>query len=257
MAVVRVQAVAWEGEGAARLSMSNAAIAVVIPCHDHAAELEKALGSLERQSLPPAEIVVIDDASRDDVGSVVEKFTGRLPIRSERFAENRGAPAARNRGAELTVSPLLVFLDADVVLGADSLKRFAEALAAAPDAAFAYSNFIWGWKAFKAGPWDVESLKKLNFIHTTSLIRREAFPGFDSSLKKFQDWDMWLTMAERGAKGVWIDDYLFVVKPRASGMSSWLPSIMHRLPWPILGWMPKEIIKYREAENVIRRKHGI
>lgn len=237
--------------------MSNEAIAVVIPCRDHAAELEKALESLERQSLRPAEVVVVDDASRDDVNSVVEKFSGRLPIRSERFAENRGAPAARNRGAEMTVSPYLLFLDADVVLGVDSLKRFVDALAAAPDAAFAYSNFIWGWKAFKARQWDVESLKKLNYIHTTSLIKRGAFPGFDPSLKKFQDWDIWLTMAERGAKGVWIDDYLFVVKPRASGMSSWLPSFMHKLPWPIWGWMPKEIKKYRDAENVIRQKHGL
>ncbi len=237
--------------------MSNEAIAVVIPCRDHAAELEKALESLERQSLRPVEVVVIDDASRDDVNSVVEKFSGRLPIRSERFAENRGAPAARNRGAEMTVSPYLLFLDADVVLGVDSLKRFVDALAAAPDAAFAYSNFIWGWKAFKARQWDVESLKKLNYIHTTSLIKRGAFPGFDPSLKKFQDWDIWLTMAERGAKGVWIDDYLFVVKPRASGMSSWLPSFMHKLPWPIWGWMPKEIKKYRDAENVIRQKHGL
>lgn len=237
--------------------MSNEAVAVVIPCRDHAAELEKALESLERQSLRPVEVVVIDDASRDDVNSVVEKFSGRLPIRSERFAENRGAPAARNRGAEMTVSPYLLFLDADVVLGVDSLKRFVDALAAAPDAAFAYSNFIWGWKAFKARQWDVESLKKLNYIHTTSLIKRGAFPGFDPSLKKFQDWDIWLTMAERGAKGAWIDDYLFVVKPRASGMSSWLPSFMHKLPWPILGWMPKEIKKYRDAENVIRQKHGL
>lgn len=237
--------------------MSNEAVAVVIPCRDHAAELEKALESLERQSLRPVEVVVIDDVSRDDVNSVVEKFSGRLPIRSERFAENRGAPAARNRGAEMTVSPYLLFLDADVVLGVDSLKRFVDALAAAPDAAFAYSNFIWGWKAFKARQWDVESLKKLNYIHTTSLIKRGAFPGFDPSLKKFQDWDIWLTMAERGAKGAWIDDYLFVVKPRASGMSSWLPSFMHKLPWPILGWMPKEIKKYRDAENVIRQKHGL
>lgn len=237
--------------------MSNEAVAVVIPCRDHAAELEKALESLERQSLRPVEVVVIDDASRDDVNSVVEKFSGRLPIRSERFAENRGAPAARNRGAEMTVSPYLLFLDADVVLGVDSLKRFVEALAAAPDAAFAYSNFIWGWKTFKARQWDAESLKKLNYIHTTSLIKRGAFPGFDPSLKKFQDWDIWLTMAERGAKGVWIDDYLFVVKPRASGMSSWLPSFMHKLPWPIWGWMPKEIKKYRDAENVIRQKHGL
>lgn len=237
--------------------MSNEDIAVVIPCHDHAAELKQALESLENQSLKPAEIAVVDDASHDDVLAVVEGFSGRLPIGYHRFDVNRGAPAARNKGAEMTSAPFLLFLDADVELEPGALEKFAAALKASPEAAFAYANFRWGWKKFTGQPWDVAVLKRLNFIHTTSLVRREAFPGFDATLKKFQDWDLWLTMAERGSKGVWIDECLFTVKPRASGISSWLPSFMHKLPWPILGWMPNEIKKYREAESIIRKKHGI
>jgi len=237
--------------------MSEADIAVVIPCHNHAAELEEALKSLERQTLHPIEVAVVDDASQDDVQAVVEKFKSRLPITYERFEENRGAPAARNRGANMTDAPYLLFMDADVVLEPQALAKFSQALQTAPAVGFAYSNFFWGWKKFTGRPWDVEALKKLNFIHTTSLVKRSVFPGFDEALKKFQDWDLWLTIAEHGFKGVWIDACLFKVKPRAVGMSSWLPSGMHKLPWPILGWMPKEIRKYREAEKIIRKKHGI
>jgi glycosyltransferase involved in cell wall biosynthesis len=237
--------------------MKDKSIAVIIPCHNHAAELQKALESLAKQSRMPSEVIVIDDASRDAVEPIVDGFRGILPVRYRRLDENRGAPAARNIGASLTDGEFLLFMDADVELEPDALRKFSDALGAEGDADFAYSNFWWGWKKFSARPWDPDALKRLNFIHTTSLIRRTAFGGFDESLKKFQDWDVWLSLAERGSRGVWLDEFLFSVKPRASGMSAWLPSFIHRIPWPILGWMPKEIAKYREAEKVIRHKHGL
>ena len=58
---------------------------------------------------------------------------------------------------------------------------------------------------------------------------------------------------------MWIDEYLYRIDPRphAGGMSNWLPSIVHQVPWPLFGWMPNEIRKYREAERVIRLKHHL
>jgi hypothetical protein len=230
-------------------------IAVVIPCFNHASELEQALASLVRQTRQPDEVVVVDDASIDDVGSIVSGFKDRLNVKMERLTQNLGAPAARNRGAELTTSPYLLFMDADVVLEPEALEAMAGSVEDNPEADIIYSDFKWGWKKFTAQAWNISDLRRLNFIHTTSLIKRAAFPGFDETLKKFQDWDLWLTMAERESYGVRIERCLFSVKPRATGMSSWLPSFVHRLPWPIFGWLPKEIKKYRAAEKIIRDKH--
>ena len=95
------------------------------------------------------------------------------------------------------------------------------------------------------------------YIMTTSLIRAKDFPGFDESLKKFQDWDLWLTMLEQNKTGVWVPEILFSVAPRKSGMSSWLPSFVHKIPWPIFGWMPREVRRYREAEQIIREKYSL
>ncbi len=232
-------------------------IAVVIPCYTHAKILRRTLEALTQQTLKPREVVIVDDASTDDPSQIVLEFKEKLPIRFVRFNVNRGAPAARNEGFRLTTASLVLFLDADAELVPMALETFARALADHPEADFVYSNFYWGRKAFRARTFDVDALHAANFIHTSSLIRRDAFPGFDESLKKFQDWDLWLTMAERGSKGVWIDEFLYCIEPRRDGISRWLPSFAYKLPWPIFGWTPKEIKRYREAEAIIRAKHGI
>jgi len=232
-------------------------IAVVIPCHEHATELVKTLAALSAQSLMPREVVVVDDGSTDRPEDVVAMFRDRLPITTIRFDVNRGAPAARNAGADATEAPFLLFLDADAELVPDALQTFHDALDQHPEASFAYADFLWGAKRFRGRPFDRKALERRNYIHTTSLLRREAFPGFDETLRKFQDWDLWLTMAERGTVGVWIDRDLFRIEPRTQGMSRWMPRIAHVIPWQKLGFVPKEISNYREAEDIVRKKHGI
>ena len=232
-------------------------IAVVIPCYNHADVLRRTLENLRAQTIKPTEVIVVDDGSTDTPGSVVTGFTDRLPIRDVRLDVNRGAPYARNVGAQMTTAPLILFLDADIGLKPTALETFSDTLREHPESAYAYSNFFWGTKRFRGRPFDVEALKQRNFIHTTSLMRREAFPGFDETLKKFQDWDLWLTMAERGATGVWIDRELFRVEPRRQGISRWMPRIAYWIPWQKLGFVPKDIANYREAEEIVRKKHGI
>jgi glycosyltransferase involved in cell wall biosynthesis len=232
-------------------------ISVVIPCFNHADVLRRTLESLSNQTLKASEIVVVDDGSTDHPESVASDFKERLPLRIIRLERNQGAPHARNVGAGMTTAPLLLFLDADAELTPTALEDFAKTLNEHPEAAFAYSNFFWGTKRFRGRPFDADALKRRNFIHTSSLMRRESFPGFDETLKKFQDWDLWLTMAERGAKGIWIDQELFRIEPRKQGMSRWMPRIAYWIPWQKLGFVPKDIANYREAEEIVRKKHGI
>lgn len=232
-------------------------IAVVIPCYNHASVLRRTLNALQEQTHQPKEVIIIDDASEDEPEAIVKEFQLNFHLGFTRLRHNHGAPFARNEGARLTTSKYLLFLDADAELVPEALALFQKALIQHPEVDIVYSNFFWGSKLFRGQLFDLHALQKRNFIHTSSLLRRSAFLGFDESLKKFQDWDLWLTMAERGSRGLWIDQALFRVEPRRTGMSHWLPAFTHRLPWPILGWMPTEIRKYREAEAVIRKKHRL
>ena len=187
----------------------------------------------------------------------MKEFVSLLLIWFIRLRHKHRAPCARNEGARLNSGSLLLFLDADAELVPHALETFRRALQVHPGASFAYSNFLWGRKRFTGQPFDRKALEKRNYIHTTSLLRREDFLGFDESLKKFQDWDLWLTLAEQGRVGVWIDKDLFRVEPRKQGMSRWLPRIAYRIPWQRLGFQPKEIGRYTDAELIIRNKHHI
>jgi len=232
-------------------------ISVIIPVYNHADELMETLVSLERQTERRFEVIVVDDGSTDGVGERLKDIRPSFPFQSVRFDQNRGADAARNEGFRRSTGSFLLFLDADIVLEPHALKKMARELESHPAAAFVYSSFYFGWKLFRGRPFDPDALKKENFIHTSSLLRREVFPGFDETLTKLQDWDLWLAIAERGGKGYWIEEVLFTVKTRKQGMSYWLPRIAYRIPWPIFGFTPKAITRYREAEGIIRQKHHL
>ena len=62
--------------------------------------------------------------------------------------------------------------------------------------------------------YNAELLKRANFASTMSLIRVKDFPGFDESLKRFQDWDVWLTLAEQGKYGVHCGEIIFDTEVR-------------------------------------------
>jgi glycosyltransferase involved in cell wall biosynthesis len=231
-------------------------ISVIIPCFNHAAEALACLASLEKQTFTDFEVILVDDGSTDGLTTKLEGKIWPFPFRFRRLEKNQGAPVARNLGFKESVGDEVIFLDADADLVPTALEKMHAALAAHPDAAFAYPSFKFGSKLFKGRPFDVEFLKRKNYIHTSALMRRSAFPGFDESLKKFQDWDLWLTIAEKGGKGVWIDEVLFTLKPRENGMSRWVPKVLFWIPWDVFGYLPAEVKKYRDAEEIVMVKHG-
>jgi glycosyltransferase involved in cell wall biosynthesis len=237
--------------------MSQPLVSIIIPAWNHLPELLECLKSIATQTYRNLEVIVVDDASTDGTGERMSQYQAPFPLKIHLLPVNRGAAAARNEGARLATGEGYLFVDADAVLRPDAIEKMVEVLQKDHTAAFAYSSFRFGWKKFKSRAFDADTLRRGPYIHTTALMRRAAFTGFDESLKKFQDWDLWLTIVERGGKGVWIPEELFTIKTRAEGMSRWLPSFAHRLPWPIFGWMPNEITRYREWEAVIKQKHHI
>ena len=235
-----------------------ARISVVIPVYQHADACLRCLASLAKQERLPDEVVVVDDGSTDGVEEKLQVVLGTypFPLRFVRFAENKGAPAARNEGVRQTSGEYIIVLDADTELSPLLLKRFEEVLKTHPEIDIVYSAYNFGWN-FSFVPFSPERLQQTNFIHMNSLLRRTAFPGFDESLKKFQDWDLWLTMVGRGSKALGIDEVLFDVSPRATGYSQWLPSFVYTFPWKKLGWAPRVVKKYQTAEEIIRKKHHL
>ena len=227
-------------------------ISVIIPTYEHGDTIETCLLSLFNQTFKNFEIIVVNDGSTDNTVKILEKYKDKIKIINQ---ENRGAPAARNRGFKKSGGEFLIFCDADVKAKPNMLLKMLEVLEKHPEVSYAYSSFRFGWKNFRLHEFDGNALRKMNYITTTSLIRREHFPGFDESLKKFQDWDLWLTMLEQGHIGVWVPEILFDILDTKATMSRWLPSFMYKIPWGKIGWAPKTIKKYKEALQIIKGKH--
>jgi len=90
-------------------------ISVVIPCYKCQAELTIAIDSILNQTLQPAEILLIDDASGDGTLEVLRqleiKHAPRVRVIAQ--AHNSGPGLARNAGWDAASQPWLAFLDAD------------------------------------------------------------------------------------------------------------------------------------------------
>lgn len=231
-------------------------VSVIIPVHADVELLNRVLASLARQTYRYIEVIVVDNGLGSQIDGVVNVWRPYLSIRLERFSTNQGGPVARNHGVSVSTGEYILVLDHDARLKRGAIETFLRTLQEHPEADAVYASHRFGWKRFSAPPFDAELLKRVNYIHTSSLMRRAAFPGFDPALTKFQDWDLWLTMVARGSSMVAINKALFSLKPGGT-ISAWLPSFAYRLPWEKIGWAPKRLIRYREAERIIRDKHKL
>ena len=85
-------------------------ISVILPAFNAAATIAEALAGVAAQTLPPDEVILVDDGSTDDTAA---HAAGALPgLRLLRQA-NAGAAAATNAGMRAARFPLLALLDAD------------------------------------------------------------------------------------------------------------------------------------------------
>ena len=85
-------------------------VSVVIPTYNYGRFIGEAIRSVLAQTLPPSEIIVVDDGSTDQTATVVEAFGDVVRYIRQ---DNAGVCAARNRGVNESMSELIAFLDAD------------------------------------------------------------------------------------------------------------------------------------------------
>jgi hypothetical protein len=120
--------------------MSDPVLSVVVPAHQAATLLPDTLGALAESDFPRDrwELIVVDDASRDRTSQVAHSFADRvlsLP------APAGGPGRARNAGAAAARGEWLVFVDADVRVHRDTLRRVADAIARHPDVIAAFGVY--------------------------------------------------------------------------------------------------------------------
>jgi hypothetical protein len=115
-------------------------LSVVVPVHNGASTLPQVLSALAATDLPREEweLVVVDDASNDESAALAARFAQavvRIPTRPH------GPAYARNRGVEVAKGSLIVFIDADVVVRSDTLRRFRDVLVDDPTLGAVFGSY--------------------------------------------------------------------------------------------------------------------
>ena len=118
--------------------MPVAPVSVLIPAYNRADLLPETLEAILSQSLPPAEVLVVDDGSQDNTRQAVERFGGQVGYH---YIENGGICRARNTAASLARQPLLAFCDHDDLWRPDKLVQQMSLHDAVPGLRYSFTNF--------------------------------------------------------------------------------------------------------------------
>ena len=115
---------------------------VIIPAYNVSGIIERAIRSAAAQTLPPFEILVIDDCSTDNTVEVVQALAREIPsLRLLSTPANGGPSAARNVGLREAKGDWIALLDADDAWKPGRLKRLSE-VASATSADFVADNLV-------------------------------------------------------------------------------------------------------------------
>ncbi len=183
----------------------------MVPCFNAGATLRLALASLAAQTLDDWECVAVDDGSRDETFAILEdaqrRFGAKMVV--ERFAQNRGRGAARQRALELSRGKFVAMIDADDFAYPERLaKQVVEAEREAGVVAVSGGMAVFGHgyallgvhkmgegqRAGVTGPWRSLSQPPLPFPSAMLLGEAARKAGFDTSLRFSEDADLMLRL---------------------------------------------------------------
>jgi glycosyltransferase involved in cell wall biosynthesis len=146
------------------------AYSVVIPAYNAADTIRQAVESALGQTIPPREIIVIDDGSTDGTAALVAGMAEKIAVVSQ---ENRGPGAATTAGFGRVETPFVATLDADDLWLPQKIARQAACFEEDPGLAGVFSLarlFVDGDAPVADGDGAIRRL----WTRTTLLFRREA-----------------------------------------------------------------------------------
>ncbi len=184
---------------------------VFIPAYNRAEMLPRAIASVLQQTDQNFELIIVDDGSTDDTYNVACAAVERIRNRTKlvRLSANLGIPGARNAGLKVARGHIGVFLDSDDVWHPNFLGIIRRAFEAAPNAIFAFTNYLSRGPRF-TGPViqvpnegniidPIESMLTRPYIHTMSCFAApvadmKAIDGFNTALQRFSDLDLYVRL---------------------------------------------------------------
>ncbi len=176
----------------------NPLVSIVTPCFNVQNTILDTLDSIDQQTYPFYEIILINDGSVDDTERMLLEYaTGKDNIIVLSQANN-GQASARNRGLAMAKGEFIVFVDADDKLHPDFLAECIAVFSNDPSVSMVYTemqtfereNYIYNLSEFK-----VEEFLITNCIPVYCMVRcshLKSIGGFDMNMTNNEDWECWI-----------------------------------------------------------------
>ena len=218
-------------------------VAVIVPAYGVAHLLGEALASLQAQTMPDWECLVIDDGAPDDVAGAFAPFRSDPRMRLIE-TNNHGVSAARNTAIAAATAPLIALLDGDDRLRPAYLATMTALLEADPEIRLASCNaLLFGalprerlcFKT-KQGTSDgvhgslADVLGRSFSVYIGATFRRAEIiriGGFDPAMTHAEDFDVWVRLLELGGTAWYADQVLGEYRVRAHSASANTLRLLH------------------------------
>lgn len=192
-----------------------AAVSVIVPCFRCAKTIERAIASVAAQTVPPAEVILVDDASGDDTRLVLSELKNQYApgwVKLVLLDQNVGAGSARNAGWAVATQPLIAFLDADDAWHFRKIEIQHAYMAANPDVVLCGHGFrllkqgvLPYWEVQKDLPLQVSKWRMMlsnRFVTPSVMIRRDVMHRFVDRQRYMEDHMLWLRVVCAGSRVV-------------------------------------------------------
>ncbi len=207
-------------------------VSVVLTLYNYDRVVEDAINSVVASTGVTAELIVVDDHSRDGSVSTVRRLMGEMdwfPMLLVSKHANQGLSAARNSGFERARSDCVFVLDADNVLYPTGLRRLRDALTGSGNAmAYGIVDLFGECENLVSHlPWDPARLVYGNYIDAMTMVSKrcwEAAGGYDRSMDElyggWEDFDLWLRFASLGYEASFVPTPVARYRVHSSSMLS-------------------------------------
>jgi glycosyltransferase involved in cell wall biosynthesis len=215
---------------------SRPLVSVLIPVYNVEEFVPAAIESALAQTYPHVEVVVVDDGSTDGSAAAIAPYRDQIVFVEQ---ENRGLAAARNVALGAASGTVLALLDADDLWLPDRLERCVALLEQRPEIGLVTSDAFLIEDGVRTerrcygdrrrypfpGPEldQLDIIAQRNFLFVSVVLRRSLvseFGGFDESLERAEDFELWTRLLLAGARAGFIPDPLGYYRLRSDSLSA-------------------------------------
>lgn len=207
---------------------------VLTPAYQSARFVGQAVSTALGQTVPPHEVIVVDDGSTDELDAALSPFVDRIQLVRQ---ANAGPGAARNTALGRATGDWVVLLDADDYWAPTRLERIADHIASDPGCSIVATDATivdsagsprgrWYRDKYRfPGPDDDQrtAILRESFVFPGAAARRDRLSelgGFDEEMRGPDDWDMWVRIILAGGRAALVDEPLAFYRVHGDNISN-------------------------------------